>query len=118
MGIDLSSGLLLLIIVLGFVLQKSGRPYSDLVMGVHKLIALGLVVILTIFFYQFLKISPQGFLFYALLVLGILSVLALFISGGLLGLGKIEVLMRLLHKISSTFFILALAGLFYLFIKG
>ena len=71
----------------GFWLSRSARPFSTILIAIHKLIALGAVVTAGVQFTIMLKLSVPA-LPIALLVVAILCVLGLFASGALLSQPK------------------------------
>jgi hypothetical protein len=52
------------------------------------------------------------------MVTGFLSIVALFASGTFLSLGKLEVFMRLIHRIFTLIFLLTITGIYYYLIKS
>jgi hypothetical protein len=107
-----------LTLVFGFWLSHAGKPYNGILFNVHKLIALGAVVLAV---FQLTKIpnllTPVSLVAVGL-VLAALSVIALFVSGALMSAGKLDyALMLTIHRIAP----LALAvgfGLVMIFLKS
>lgn len=75
-------------IVTGIWLSNSGKPLNTLIFNIHKLIALGSVIFLTIVIRNLLKNVEINHVILALIIVTGLFVLTLFISGALLSLGK------------------------------
>ena len=96
-----------LILVVGFWVAKTAKPYPLLPFTLHKLIALGFVVIVAIDMVKSLKNIPLGPLWIVVLALACLSVIALFATGGLMSGQKTDRLAWLWIHRSAT---LVLAG--------
>ena len=111
--IIINSALMLITIVLGVVLHKTGKPYNNLLFTAHKLITLGFVVYLAIVMVNYDKLNGFNPLLVAFTVLLMLSVIALMVSGALLSLDKLETAMLKLHRISTAGAILGFAGIVY-----
>jgi hypothetical protein len=98
----ITSGILfLLTLVFGFWLSHAGKPYNGLLFNVHKLIALGCVVLAGIQFSKTLH-APNGLLIALLAVLA-LCVIVLFASGALMSAGKLDyALMLTIHRVAPV----------------
>lgn len=105
-----------LTLVFGFWLSHAGKPYNGFLFNVHKLIALGAVVLAGMQFYKMLH-AFDGLLAVLLLLLA-LCVIALFTSGALMSAGKLDyALMLTIHRVAPV--ILALGfGLVIIFLKS
>jgi len=80
--------LFLLTLVFGFWLGKVGRPYNAILFNIHKLIAMGTVILAAIQIYKlFTTLEPQT-LIVVLTVLIAVCVIALFASGAFLSIGN------------------------------
>jgi len=77
-----------LTIITGIWLSKLGKPLNNAVFTVHKLVALGFAVFAGIYFYRTFKKLPDISVFIPWLLIAGISVLGLFISGGLLSFDK------------------------------
>lgn len=80
--------LFLATLVTGFFLSRLGKPLNTIAFNLHKLIALGFVILVGIYVYQtlgarFLVVFKNIFL-----VSGIISVIGLFVSGALMSIGN------------------------------
>lgn len=97
-------------------LSSSGKPLNTAIFNAHKLIALGLVVIIAIQVYGLLKnVAVQPFII-GLLVLAGLCVVALFATGALMSIGKVTYEpMRIVHIIAAVLLPIALVASIYLF---
>jgi hypothetical protein len=98
----ITSGILfLLTLAFGFWLSHAGKPYNGLLFNVHKLIALGCVVLAGIQVSKTLH-APNGLLI-ALLAVSALCVIVLFASGALMSAGKLDhALMLTIHRVAPV----------------
>jgi hypothetical protein len=107
--------LFVLIFVSGFWLVSSGKPYSAVLLAVHKLMSVGLVVLMVV---TILNINRQNPLAPEVFILSLsagLFFLAAIISGGLLSMDKtMPSFVLLLHRITPFITILAVTVVFYL----
>jgi hypothetical protein len=111
-------GLFILTLVFGFWLSHLGKPYNGILFNIHKLIALGAVVVTAIQMVKLLRGMEIQALVIVLLVVAALCVIALFVSGALMSAGKLEYnLMLAIHRVAS-FVLVAGLGLVALFIKN
>jgi len=105
----------LLTLVFGFWLSNSGKPYNGILFNVHKLIALGAMVIAVVQLAQILKTCHALAVIVALLVLAAICVIALFASGALMSAGKLDYgLLLSLHRIAPVVLVIAMALVVYL----
>lgn len=94
-------GLFILTLVFGFWLSRLGKPYSGILFNVHKLIALGAVVVTAIQMVKLLRGMETQARVIVLLVVAALCVTALFASGALMSAGKLEYnLMLAIHRVA------------------
>ncbi|MBI5294514.1 MAG: hypothetical protein HY869_03485 [Chloroflexi bacterium] len=102
----------LLTLGFGLWLSLAGRPYNGLLFNVHKLAALGAVILAGIQVYALMKgLSPQGWLT-ALTVIAVLCVLALFASGAFMSIGNLNYqAMLTIHRIALPLEFIAMAGI-------
>jgi hypothetical protein len=111
-------GLFILTLVFGFWLSRLGKPYNGILFNVHKLIALGAVVVTAIQMVKLLRGMETQALVTVLLVVAALCVIALFVSGALMSAGKQEYkLMLAIHRV-APFVLVGGLGLVALFIKN
>lgn len=105
----------LLTIIFGFWLAKVGKPYNGLLFNIHKLIALGAMIITSIRIYDALKeMSPQA-LVISLIVVSVLAVIALFASGAFLSVGNLQYeILKLIHTIAFVVLSLTAGSAIYL----
>ncbi len=109
----ISIGIFFLVIVLGYILHKTGFPYNAFLFNLHKLISLGFVVYLSFIIYSFAKLNELAIGQYFFISLAVLSVIALFTTGALLSMGRMYELMLNIHKIATVSF--AISFLFVLY---
>ncbi len=98
--------LIILTLVFGFWLSKVGKPYNGALFNIHKLIALGAVV------FAVIQISKTGvadspLLVVAFVVIG-LCIVALFASGALMSIGKLDYTLTLtIHRVVVAVLVIA-----------
>jgi len=109
---------LLLTVGLGVWLSQMGKPYNGLLFNVHKLVALGAVVAGGVAASRLLRGVEMAALLPALtpLVLAgaVLVVLALFASGALMSMGKLDYVLTLTtHRAAALALVAVLAAAGY-----
>jgi hypothetical protein len=100
--------LFILTLAFGFWLSKVGKPYNGALFNIHKLIALGAVIFAVI---QISKTGVSGspLLLVALVAAGLCAV-ALFASGALMSIGKLDYALTLtVHRVALAMLV-ATAG--------
>ncbi len=114
-GLVLPGLLLLLTLAFGFWLSHLGQPYHGVLFNVHKLLALGAVVLAGLWIFRLPEGVAAQRLLPALLVVAALGVVALFASGGLMSAGKLDqLLMVRVHQVALVVLLLAVIGAVYL----
>jgi hypothetical protein len=107
-------GLFILTLVFGFWLSRLGKPYNGILFNVHKLIALGAVVVTAIQTVKLLRELETQAIVIVLFVVAALCVIALFASGALMSAGKLDhVLMLAIHRIAPVLLVLCCALALY-----
>jgi len=107
----------LVILVFGFWLSHSGKPYNVVLFNIHKLIALGAVIITVVQLSKVLKTADSLALVTILLILAGLCVVALFATGALMSLGKLDFMLTLtIHRIAPVMLTIAMALVVYLLV--
>lgn len=94
---------ILCVLTLGFGLWLSllGRPYNGLLFNIHKLLALGAVVLAGVQVYVLMKAAPLTVGPTLLTIVAVLGVITLFFSGAMLSVGKMEYHLTLaIHRIA------------------
>jgi hypothetical protein len=109
-------GLFVLTVFFGFRLSGAGRPYNGILFNIHKLIALGMLVLTGVHLSNTVEDFVSYHLFTLLIYLGATAVLLLFVSGGLMSAGKLDhKLMLIVHRAGSITAVIAMALLVYSF---
>jgi hypothetical protein len=108
-------GLFILTLVFGLWLSRLGKPYNGVLFNVHKLIALGAVVVTAIHMVRMLRgMDTQAFVI-MWLVVAALCVIALFASGALMSVGRSGyTLMLTIHRVAPAALVLCCALVLYL----
>jgi hypothetical protein len=107
----------LLTLVFGFWLSNAGKPYNGILFNIHKLIALGAVIVVVVQLAQTLK-TVNVLAVIVALVLAAICVIALFASGALMSAGKLDyALMLTVHRIAPAVLVVAMALAVYLLEK-
>lgn len=83
-------GGLVIVMIMGLILAKLGRPYNGFVFNIHKLLALATIVWTFIMIRNHLIVAQAGSLMIILLVIMTICVIALFATGAMLSIGKID----------------------------
>ena len=98
----------MLTLAFGFWLSIKGKPYNGALFNVHKLLALGAVIAAGIQVAQMLRsVGMQTLVVILWIVVG-LSVVALFTSGAVMSMEKLDYsVMRATHRIAPVVLILA-----------
>ena len=123
MGTDLlrvvGAGLFLFVIFLtGFRLTRSGKPYSMIVLTIHKLISLAAVIVLAITMVQINQVARLSATELAAGVVTGLLFLGTMATGGLLSLGKpMPAVILRLHRITPYLTVLSTAVALYLLLS-
>ena len=99
----------------GVWLSHSGKPLNTVVFTIHKLIALGAVITTAIQIYKGLQSTEIQTLLITLIVFTGLCVLALFVTGALMSLGKLSYdVMLTIHKVAPLLLAISMALTIYL----
>lgn len=109
--------LILITILTGGALHKSGKPYPPSYFAVHKILTITFVVFLSIIVVRFTKeYHFEGHL-QLFLISGIASVLLLIVSGGMISIGKMQMPMFQVHRYAVILFLISLSGTLYAILK-
>jgi len=105
----------LITVTFGLWLSKVGKPYNGVLFNVHKLVALGTVILTFVQVYKSLKIiEPQSLLAISI-VITVMCVVALFTSGAFLSIGNVKYeTVKLIHNVAPVILVLAMGGVIYL----
>ena len=105
----------LLTLGFGIWLSLAGKPYNGILFNLHKLIALGAVIITGIQVSKTLHSSDSQALIIALLVLAGICVVALFASGALMSMEKLNYeVMLTIHRVAPILAAIAMLTAVYL----
>lgn len=105
--------LFILTIAFGFWLSRLGKPYNGALFNVHKLIALGAVVLSVV---QITKMGVVNSPLLVTLIVAGLCAVTLFASGALMSIGKLDQnVMLTFHRIGIILAVLAIGAAAYLF---
>ena len=109
----------LVTVVFGFWLSKLGKPYNGILFNVHKLIALGTVIVTgTQIYGTFKTLDAQTLLILLTIVMG-LCVVALFASGAFLSIGNLNYAVVLtVHRVALVLGSVAIVMLIYLLYRS
>jgi hypothetical protein len=111
----LPGGLFLVTLVFGVWLSRSGKPYNGILFNMHKLIALGAVIVTAISIYQAIRSAEIQGLLVALIGLAGVCVVALFVTGALMSVGHpAHDILRAIHSVAPFVMVIALAAMIYL----
>jgi hypothetical protein len=104
-----------LTLVMGLWVTISGKPYNGLLFSIHKLAALGTVLLIVLRLIDMLKAThAQGVVIILLLCAAGICAMALFVSGALMSAGKMSYnLMLGIHRIAPVILTAAIAMVVY-----
>ena len=106
--------LLVLTVVTGIVTSNRGKPYPNLLFWFHELLAFSLTFYTLFFIIGLLRMASVELALILLLLVGGLSIVALFVSGALISMGRIsQDLASTIHSIASILMIVTI-GIFLL----
>jgi hypothetical protein len=107
----------LLTLVFGFWLSDSGRPYNGILFNIHKLVALGAVILATMQIYRVFKTMQVQALIIILIIIASICVVALFASGAFMNIGNLNYqVMKAIHNIAPVLMVIAIALTIYLLV--
>jgi hypothetical protein len=115
-----TSGILFaLTLAFGFWLSRLGRPYNGILFNIHKLIALGTVILATVAVFNLTKEVDLQILVIVLFVTVGLCAVSLFASGALMSLEKLGYSITLVvHRIAPILVVIAMGMIFFLLATG
>jgi hypothetical protein len=103
---------------LGIWLSHSGRPLNAALSAVHKLVALGTVVVTVLLFVNILKGVRLETVLLALFIIAGACVAALIATGAILsGAKSVNQALLIVHNAATALAVLSLAGAAYLALK-
>lgn len=105
----------LVTVAFGFWLGRSGKPYNGILFNLHKLIALGTVIMISVQLYESLRVLGPQSLIIILVVVAAICVVTLFASGAFMSTGTLnQQTMKTIHNIAPVLFGLVVGLMFYL----
>lgn len=105
----------LLTVAFGFWLGKIGKPYNGILFNIHKLVALGTVILASTQVYRVLKLTEPGILLVFSMTAMAICVLALFVSGAVLSIGNVKYkTAKLAHDTALAFLVITEVSSLYL----
>ena len=101
------------IVVFGFWISKTGKPYSGFLFNIHKLIALGATILTGFRVYNLDPLPTFPTPVNLFITLAILSVIVMFVSGAIMNIqDQVQRIPQLIHQVSASI----IAGTIILFI--
>lgn len=113
--------LFLLTLISGVIVSRSGRPLSIMLVTIHKLIAIGTVVLLSVLFNQLYKtVDGKVFIELSLTAISAIVLLALIATGALLTREEMQLpeAVLIIHKMGPLVVMASSAVTVYLLVKG
>ena len=93
----------LLVLFFGFWLSKLGKPYNGILFNIHKLIALGTVIVTAMQVYKIFKTLEPQTLITVFIVITAICVVALFASGAFMSIGNVNYnIMKTVHNVAPA----------------
>ena len=106
----------LLTLVFGVWLSHVGKPYNGVLFNIHKLIALGAVILTAVQLFKMLQDTGIQAVPILLIVVAVTCAIALFASGALMSMEKLNHnVMLTIHRIAPILAVIAMAVAIYLF---
>lgn len=102
--------LLLIVLISGRILYKTGEPYSQIIFTVHKLTTIGLIVLMA----NVNKIQPLSAIMLLIISIAVLLLFIILVTGGILGAGKQKVGLPFIHMLSSVGFTVLIAAVLWM----
>lgn len=104
-----------LTVAFGFWLGRLGKPYNVPLFNIHKLIALGVVIITSMRVYEAVKALPVQAVVIGLIAMTGLAIVALFVSGAFLSIGNVDYeTIKTIHNIAPVVVVIAMGLVIYL----
>jgi len=111
--------LLVFTLAFGFWLSRLGKPYNGLLFNVHKLAALGTVILAAFQTCNLLKGASVPWVVIALAAICVVCSMALFATGAFMSIGNLpHVPLLTIHKIALTVLPFALTGMVYFLVRS
>ena len=104
-----------LTLIFGLWLSRSGKPYNAILFNLHKLIALGAVILTTMQIYNTFKNMEAQTLIILLIIVAAICAVALFASGAFMSIGNLNYqIMKTIHNVAPVLMVIAMALIIYL----
>ena len=94
-----TGALFIVVFLSGFWLYRSGRPINTVILTIHKLIALGALILIGVTIYQVSQAAPLSTTVIAMTVITGVVFVATIITGGLLSLEKPVTAVSIVHRV-------------------
>jgi hypothetical protein len=108
----------LLTLAFGLWVSHIGKPYNGLLFNVHKLLALGTVILTVIRLVKALKTVDASALIIVSLIVAAVCVIALFLTGAFMSIGNLDyTLVLTIHRIALALVGVSTALVVYLLVK-
>lgn len=102
----------LLTLAFGVWVSHAGRPYNGILSNIHKLIALGAVIVTAIQIFKALQNTEIQMALIALIVVTGLCVVALFATGAMMSMDKLNyAVMLTVHRIAPVVAVIAMVAM-------
>jgi len=110
---------MVVILLSGFWVSGSGKPYSTFPFTIHKLAGLAVGVLLGVIVYHAHKVAPLGTTEIVAIAITVLCFVGIVVAGGVLSVAKEAppVVLRS-HQIIPVLAVLSAAGTLYLLLSG
>jgi hypothetical protein len=107
--------LFIVVFLLGFLLRRSGKPYSGLMLTAHKLISLAVLILLVLVVHRFNQATPLDSTALLTAVLTVVFFVVAIISGGLVSIDRpTPPVVRALHWATPFLTIAGVAATYFL----
>ncbi len=105
----------LLTLAFGFWLSRAGKPYNGVLFNIHKLLALAAVIVAVFEIRKMLQSDGATPFYNVLIALTGVSIIALFATGALMSIGKLNYAVSLtIHKAAPILATMTLIAAIYL----
>ena len=105
----------LLTLVFGFWLRRIGKPYNGILFNIHKLLALAAVIVAVFEIRKMIQSEGTIPFYNVLIALTGVSIIALFATGALMSIGKLNYAVSLtIHKAAPILATMTLIAAIYL----
>lgn len=113
MKLFLAGTALVLTIVLGMILNRTGKPYHTALFTFHKLIALAGFILLLLMVIQSIRTAGAGTLMIVLVFATGIAFAGILLSGAMMSLDKQFRMMQVLHQVCTVVYFFASGGILW-----